>query len=631
MRSPFALLAPFLLLFAVAELRAGDPAPVRYVVSFPEVANHYVEIEATIPTDGQTAPEVFMPVWTPGSYLVREYARNLDRVTAQDLSGTPLPIEKIAKNRWRVAAGGRAAVRLRYRFYARERSVRGNWVEPTFALLNGAPTFLAPVHQPQRPYEISFALPPNWRTVQTPLAPTADPTRFTAPDYDTLVDSPVLAGSPEVTRFDVSGVAFYLVTVGGEGVWDNAKVIPPLKRMVEAQRDFWGSLASPAPYYFFNVLCDVRGGLEHKNSTTLMADRWLSRTPGGVGSWLSLASHEFFHAWNGKRLRPAALGPFDYEHEAYTRSLWVVEGITSYYQHVLLQRAGVTSQNDGIAAIGSLIGSYYASPGRLVQSLGEASFDTWIKAYRPDENSVNSTISYYSIGSLAGFLLDAEIRVASRGRHSLDDAMRLAYARFSGAHGYTTQDFIAIVNETAGADLTPWIERTIFQAGEFDFQPALDWFGLALETDAAPSRPSTPPAGWLGAETKNDAGRLVITRVKTGTPAYAAGLAPDDEILGLDDYRVRPDQLASRLAVYAPGQKVTLLVSRLDHLRRFDATLGAEPPTARLVIRPDSTPAQQAHRNAWLPPQEASAGQPAASQPASSPSSANAAEPATDS
>lgn len=580
--------------------QAAGLAPVRYTVRFPEAINHYAEIEAIVPTDGQAMLEVFMPVWTPGSYLVREYARNIDRVTAESLDGTALAAEKVSKNRWRIAAGQRDSVRLRYRFYAHEINVRGNWVEPDFALLNGAPTFLAPVAHANRAYEVNVELPAGWQTVQTPLAPTASPTRFIAADYDTLVDSPIVAGSPEVTRFDVHGVAFVLVTIGGEGVWENARVVPSLARVIGAQRELWGDFPTTQPYYFFNALSGARGGLEHKQSTVLMADRWLSRTPGGVKSWLSLASHEYFHTWNGKRLRPVVLGPFDYDEEAYTRSLWVVEGITSYYQHVMMQRAGVTTTQECLGALNSLISSYRAGPGRLVQSLADASFDTWIKAYRPDENTPNTTVSYYSVGSLASFLLDAEIRRASRGTRSLDDVMRVAFERYSGPHGYTDAQFLALVNEVAGADLTPWFERHIYHPGEFDLQPALDWFGLALE-DASSDKPARAKA-WLGADTKNDAGRLVVTLVKTGTPAQRAGLTPDDEILAVDDYRVRADQLSARLGVYQPGDKITLLVARLDRLRRLQVTLGEEPRPLKLVIRKDSTPQQTAHRNAWLKP-----------------------------
>jgi predicted metalloprotease with PDZ domain len=580
---------------------------VRYTIRLPEAKAHYVEVEAVVPTDGLERIEVFMPVWTPGSYLVREYARQVDQVTAAADDGTVLPAEKTTKNRWTIANGKHARVHLRYRLYGREVNIRGAWVEPDFAFLNGGAVFLTPADRFQRPYEVKVELPAGWHGVYTALDATADPTRFTAPDYDTLVDSPILAGSPQVNSFELDGARHFLVTVGGAGVWDNVRAAQALAKIAQTQRDFWGFLPSREPFYVFNLLNGGRSGIEHRQSFVLSADRWLSRTPSGINSWLSLVSHEYFHFWNGKRLRPVELGPFQYEHEVYTKSLWIVEGVTSYYQHLMLRRAGIVSRTDLLTTFSGAIQSAQNSPGRHIQSLADASFDTWIKAYRPDENTPNTTVNYYTYGSVAALLLDAEIRRASHGAKSLDDLMRLAYARYSGAHGYTEAEFAALASEVAGTDLSGWLNRTVKGTGDFDYQPALDWFGLAFDTaaekpaEANGADPASPPRAWLGAETKIDSGRLVVTQVRTGTPAYDAGLSPDDEILAIDDYRVRADHLATRLGSYRPGEKITLLVARLDYLLRLETTLGADPVNRwKLVIRKDATPEQTARLKAWL-------------------------------
>ncbi|MBP9903803.1 MAG: M61 family metallopeptidase, partial [Verrucomicrobia bacterium] len=321
-----------------------------------------------------------------------------------------------------------------------------------------------------------------------------------------------------------------------------------------------------------------------------------------------LASHEYFHVWNGKRLRPAGLGPFNYEHETYTQSLWVVEGITSYYQHVLLRRAGFNRRADLLGMAGSLIASVQRTPGRLVQSLSAASFDTWIKAYRPDENSVNTTLSYYTGGSLAALLLDAEIRRVSNDAKSLDDVMRAAYARYSGATGYTEAQFIALTSEVAGHDLSAWFQRVVQAPGQWDYQPMLDWYGLAFEqsnkTDfVSPNGIESPDPrkGWLGADTKSADGRLVVTSVRDDTPAATAGLCVDDEIIAIDQYRVSAQDLPNRLAVYAPGEKIALLISRRDQLVTLPLTLGEEPRTTwRIKVRSDATDAQKAHLRTWI-------------------------------
>lgn len=596
----------FVLLLVSTSAFAAPPktSPVRYAVQFPGAANHYAEVDATFPTEGKKELELFLPVWTPGSYLVREYSRHIDQIAAYTDGGTPLAIEKTIKNRWKVHAGGAHSVRVHYRVYGREINIRSNWIESDFALLNGGATFLSVVGRLDRPLEVSLQMPAGWKGAYTSLARDANGT-FAAPNYDTLVDSPIVAGSPQVDSFPIDGVTHYVVTVGGEGVWDNAKIAAHLTKVVQAERDFWGELPSDRPYYFLNLLTGSRGGLEHKNSTVLMADRFLSRTNAGVNSWLSLASHEFFHAWNGKRLRPEALGPFDYEHEVYTRSLWIVEGITSYYQHVLLHRAGVTSRADLINAMSGQMTAVQGQPGRFVQSIGDASFDTWIRAYRPDENTSNTTISYYGSGALAAFLLDAEIRRVSSGQRSLDDVMRHAYARYSGEAGYTEEQFRALASDVAGADLSGWFKRVIDGTGDFDYQPMLDWYGLAFEAAPPPAHDAEPPKAWLGADTKVDGGRLVVSFVKNGTPAAAAGLSADDEILAIDDYRVKPDQWAARLGAYHSGEKATLLVARLDHLLRLNVTFGEEPANRwKLIIRKDATPEQKAHLEAWGGPEK---------------------------
>ncbi len=392
------MLRRFLLVFSALTgfaAAAADRAPIVFTLRFPEAAAHYVDVEAHIPTEGASSLTVFMSVWTPGSYLVREYARNIVDLTATAPDGPSLAVAKITKNRWEIATADHAAVTVHYRLYGREINVRGNWVEADFAMLNGAPTFISVVDDFQRPYVVNVVRPAPWQSTQSALVRSDTLDQFTAPDFDTLVDSPILVGSPQVDSFEVDGVPHTLVTLDGGGVWDNARAAQNLQLVITAQRDFWGHLPLDRPYTIFNLLTGDRGGLEHRNAFTISADRWLGRTHGGITSWLSLASHEYFHTWNGKRLRPVELGPFAYEHENYTPSLWIVEGITSYYQHVILARAGFYTPDRYLGAVSGSIAGTQRTPGRLVQAFAESSFDAWIKAYRSDENSVNTLFSYY--------------------------------------------------------------------------------------------------------------------------------------------------------------------------------------------------------------------------------------------
>ena len=584
---------------ALAAAPADAAPPIRYRVSFPAPHTHYVAVEATVPTAGRDEVELMMAVWTPGSYLVREFARHVEGLTATTPGGVALEVAKSRKNRWRVSTGGAASIALRYRVYGREMSVRTNWVESSFAMLNGAPTFVTLVESSPvtRPHEVVVDLPPGWRSVATALDPLPGVEHgFVAADFDTLVDSPILAGSPSVHAFDVDGIPHALVNIGDDRFWDGARAAADVGKIVRATRDLWGGLPYPR-YLFLNVIAEAGGGLEHKDSTLIMSSRWTMRTPRRYQGWLGLVAHEFFHAWNVKRLRPAALGPFDYEREVYTTDLWIAEGLTSYYDDLLVLRAGLSTRDEYLAALSNQIQALQTTPGRLVQPVADASYDAWIRHYRPDENSPNVAVSYYTKGAVVGFLLDMRVREATRGAKSLDDVMRLAYERFSGDRGYTEADFRRTASEVAGVDLASWFARTVDSTEELDYDAALAWLGLRFRV---PGEARTD-RGWLGAQTKADAGRLVVSQVRRGTPAHDAGLNVDDEIVGVDDYRVRVDQLDDRLQQYRPGDEVTLLVARRDALLRLQVVLGAEPPSGwRLERRPDITADQRARLDAWL-------------------------------
>ncbi|HKU62321.1 MAG TPA: PDZ domain-containing protein [Gemmatimonadales bacterium] len=586
---------------ATLPLRAQQPDAIRYTVRIPAPATHYLEVEASYPTAGKAAVDLMMAVWTPGSYLVREFARHVEQVRARNPSGQALALEKTRKNRWRVSTGGAKTVVLTYRVYANERQGRTDWVDDSFAIINGAATYITLVEPgAHRPHEVTLELPAAWHRSLTALPPAADgrPDHYRAPDYDTLVDSPIIAGNPGVHQFAVDRVPHLLVNVGEAGVWDTARSTRDVARIVQAGRELWGGLPYER-YLFFNVITNSSDGIEHKGSTVLFADRWSTRTASGYFDWLQLVAHEFFHAWNVKRLRPVELGPFDYEHEVYTRSLWVAEGFSDYYAWMLARRAGLATREETLADISRAIGALQTTPGRLVQPLAEASFDAWIKAYRPDENSRNATVSYYTKGSIVGLLLDARIRKLTDGARSLDDVMRLAYRRFSGARGYTPAEFRATAKEVAGADLGGFFRQAVDTAGELDYGEMLDWYGLRF---TPPEADSVGQAS-LGAATQMKDGRLVVTGVPSDGPAWGSGLTADDELVALGDFRLQGGDLDGALERYRPGDTVSVLVSRLGALRRYRVKLGRSPEDRwSLSARPDATAEQRRHLEAWLGP-----------------------------
>jgi len=607
---PLRLLAVLLLL--VASTSASLAAePVRYTLRFPAPQTHYVEVEADVPTGGGPDFELMLPVWAPGSYLVREYARHVEAVAARTPDGRALPVAKSRKNRWRVGSGGEARVIVAYRVYGREMGVQTNWVDQFFALINGAATFLTPVDGGPRPHEVALTLPAGWPRsfCGLPAAPGGPPHRYVAADYDALVDSPIYAGDPAVYEFVVDGRPHHLVIEGEGGVWDGPRAARDVEAIVRAQRAFWGALPYDR-YIFFNLLTETGGGLEHRNSTVLMASRWATRRRPDYLGWLRLVSHEFFHTWNVKRLRPVELGPFDYEAEVVTRSLWVAEGLTSYYGDLLVRRAGLCTAEEYLAgdvpqAPGegdkpkADVERLQETPGRSVQPLESASADAWIKHYRRDENSANTAVSYYTKGAVVGFLLDAEVRRATGGARSLDDVMRLAYGRHSGERGYTPSQFRSAASEVAGTDLSGFFRRALETTEELDYGEALRWYGLRFAADEDEGK--RPPKAWLGLETKADGGRLMVSVVKRGTPAYESGFNVGDEVLAVGEDRVLADQWPRRMEQYRPDERATVLVARRGRLLRLATVFGREPvPKWKLQPDPAAGEEQKARRRAWL-------------------------------
>ncbi len=607
-----------ILIMPIPTIADETPTPVRYVLRFPEARTHYVEVEAEVPTDGRPSLELFMATWTPGSYLIREFSRHVEAVAARDSEGTPLAVRKVRKNRWSIDADGLDRVIVSYRVYGREMGVQTNWIDASFAMINGAPTFLSPADSPPRPHEVTLELHPDWSRSITglPDAPGGAPHHYVAENYEILVDSPIYAGNPDVYEFEVDGIPHLLVNEGEAGIWDGPRSARDVETIVRTQRDFWGSLPYDR-YVFFNLLTGSGGGLEHRNSTVLMSSRWATRSRSTYLNWLYLVSHEYFHTWNVKRLRPVELGPFDYEKEVHTRSLWVAEGITSYYDRLFVKRAGLCSVKELLAGDPPRPGSgddrpkndiqrLHENPGRLVHPLEESSFDAWIKLYRRDENSANTSISYYTKGAVVAFLLDAEIRRATNDARSLDDVMRRAFERYSGESGFSSEQFLSVVTEVAGVDLDPWFARALRSTEELDYEPALDWFGLRfvpIEKPEAPEDGSTtdPDRGWIGLETKTDGGRLVVSAVKRETPGFEAGFNVGDEILAIGDLRVPPDGFTKRVGQYPPGETVSVLIARREQLMRLDVTLVASPPDHyRIEADPEATDEQIARRSRWL-------------------------------
>lgn len=593
-----------------APMPADAEAAASYTVSFPDAASQYLHVEAVVPSPGETL-DLSMVAWTPGSYLIRDYARHVEGVTATTVEGAALPIEKVDKDTWRVTDGEATAVVIRYRVYAHTMSVRNNWVEPDFAVLNGAATWMLP-DGGTGPYDVRLKPRDAWPHVSTPLEahPAGDEHRFRAADVDTLLDSPILLGDLARDTWTVTDpadpkreVEHALVHVGDASRWDREVTARDVAQLTRAQAAFWGGVPYPE-YVFMNAIVEAGGGLEHKNGTLLMTGRWTTAKRADRLRWYGLVSHELFHAWNVKRMRPAELGPFDYTREVHTKSLWIAEGLTSYYDDLLLVRAGLMDEDEYLERISANLEGTMAKPGRFERSLEDASFDAWIKYYRADENHDNVSVSYYTKGAVVGWMLDAEIRDRSNGWASLDDAMRLAYSRHSGETGYTPEQFQEACEEVAGAELDAFFDAYVRGTDELDPSTALRVFGLRLKQDEKPGPkeedvPEEPPAGWLGADV-DDGPHALVRRVVRDSPAWKANLLAGDEIIAVARYRL--GSATALLEHFRPDETVTFTVSRRGRLLEVPVTLGEAPDLERFAVEVDPQAIIEAKdtRSRWL-------------------------------
>jgi predicted metalloprotease with PDZ domain len=367
--------------------------------------------------------------------------------------------------------------------------VTTNYVDSSYAVLNGAPTFMTLIEPGQRPHDVHLELPAAWPRAMSGLdaAPDRAPTHFRADDYETLVDSPILAGNLGVREFTVDGKRHDVVSAGDVAGWDGDAAARDLARYVEEVYRFWGFLPYDK-YEFLLVFRQGGGGLEHKDSTLSTVSARPANGAAAPRMWpgIGLLSHEYFHLFNVKRLRPVELGPFDFEKPPTTGSLWIAEGVTSYYSALLMARAGLRTRDEYLASLSSLISGLQNAPGRLLQSVEQSSLDVWNNS-NSGVNPSAATVSYYNKGNVLGLLLDARIRRATEGRRSLDDFMRLAYQRYSGARGYTPDEFRATAEEIAATDLKEWFRTSVSTTQELDYDEMLDWYGLRFTTSDGPA------------------------------------------------------------------------------------------------------------------------------------------------
>jgi predicted metalloprotease with PDZ domain len=573
---------------------ASTRVTITYLVAMPEPTSHLFEV--TLQVRGWQSPvlDLKMPVWTPGSYLVREYSR-----LVQDFEASGLKSQKISKNHWRIQTGDTSEITVKYRVYANDLTVRTNHLDDTHGYFNGAALFFFIPGLEKQPLTLKIQPPsPDWR-VATALPPVAgEENTFHAPDFDTLVDSPVEVGIHELHEFEVEGKPHQLAIWGKGHNASVSRIIQDTKKIIEVESALFGGLPYDNYLFLLHLSAGGYGGLEHKNSCTLNYARLGMRDRDRYNRFLQLVAHEFFHLWNIKRIRPKALETFDYEAENYTSALWFAEGTTSYYDMIIPLRSGVYDERGFLDLLGKEISRYLATPGRKVQPLSESSFDAWIKLYRRDNNSDNNQISYYLKGELVSLLLDLLIRDRTENQRSLDDVLRLMWQNFGKDEvGYSDEDLQNTLESVAGLDLSDFYTRYIDGLAELPLNEYLEPFGLYVRSVTDNEIP------YFGARVQGEGGKEMIKFVESDSPARIAGIRADDELLAIDGIRVTAEQLNERLKDYRSGDIIQVTLFHLDELRSVPVTLAPPRPVRHEIVRIEN-PSERQKRNfsEWVKP-----------------------------
>ncbi len=568
-----------------------------FTLSMDKPTTHYFHVNLEIRGLKAGYVDLKLPNWTPGYYRIMDYARQVINFSAKDDRGNFLHWAKKAKNIWRIKTEGASKISIDYDVYAFNVSIAESFLDDRRAYIVPASVFMYPDGYLHNPIKLKIITNEYLPQIFCGLDEASQEINtFYASDFDILYDCPIYVGSPEVLTFEVMGVP-HRIAAEDLGQVPRSKILNDFQKIVETSvaiiKDF------PYRHYTF-ILMDGGGGggLEHLNSMAAYMNASFLQTPGGYKNWLAFIAHEYFHHYNVKRIRPKVLGPFNYDQENYTRMLWVSEGITVYYEYLILKRAGLLTNEEFFDRISRTIANYENIPGSKIQSATESSFDTWIRFFARNEESMNIGISYYDKGAILGLLLDLKIRHETKNKKSLDDLMRLLYEKYYKKlnRGWTDEEFRAECEAMAGCSLAEIFEDYAASTKEIDYPKYFAYAGLEIDTFW-----HELPGVDLGITTQSTEGNLIISSVRRDSRAQQAGLSARDEIIALDGVRVRPQNFDYLLSKYKPGDKIKILISRRNKIKEIELILDPRkerPFHLKPMAQPD--PLQKQIFETWL-------------------------------
>ena len=538
---------------------------IHYNLKMPKPQNHYFEVEMVLTDFKDKELELKLPVWAPGSYLVREFSKNINLVKAIDQNGNLIEVDKKSKNSWLIKSKGSKKIVVKYEVYAFELSVRTSFLDLSHGFVSGSGVFMYLEAYQNSKGTLDIFPHSSFKTITTALPKLVNTEKrggienFTFENYDQLVDCPIEIGNQVVFDFMAAGVK-HTVAMYGEGNYDIPSLKIDMAKVIEAETAVFGENPNKEYVFIVHNVVDGQGGLEHKNSTTLSVNRWTYATPKNI-DFLNLVAHEYFHLWNVKRIRPIELGPFDYSQENYTTLLWVMEGFTSYYDELILRRIGLYSKEEFLNKLQSSINYVEGSVGSRVQPVAHASFDAWVKAYRPTENSANTSMSYYSRGSVLAAIFDVMIINNSKGKEGLDAFLRHLYTKFHKGlnRGFSDTEFKTELEKFVGKDLTDFYNKYINGTEILPYAEIFDNVGITVK-DQTTFLPS------FGAVCRQEGGNVIVKSIRAGSCAEDAGLSVGDEIIGCNFYRVDQRMLDGMMNGLILGETAELLIARDENL-----------------------------------------------------------------
>ena len=600
---------------------------IEYTVSFPRAEAHLIDVRLRLASPDPDGQRLTLPNWIPGSYMIRDFSRNIVAIGAS-ADGETVALEKLDKSSWR-APPGLDTLEVEIQVYAWELSVRAAHVDRRHAFFNGTSVFLRPEGQELAPVELVLERPAHAGAERWEVATAMDPLevdqagfgRYRSADHDELIDHPFELGVFTRLRFDVAGVPHEIV-LSDPAPLDEARLVRDLARVCEHHVRFFGEPAPMPRYLFMTMLVDAGyGGLEHRASTALLATREHLPVPEGGSrdglareekyvEFLGLCSHEYFHTWNVKRIKPARFVPYALEAESYTRLLWFFEGVTSYYDDLALVRAGLIDRARYAELLGRTITRVERGAGRRRQSVTDSSFDAWHRFYKQDENAPNAIVSYYAKGALVALCLDALLREATGGKASLDTLMHVLWARWlADGAGLAEDEPERVAAEIAGADLGDFFRLALRSTEELPLESALETLGARLErrartsakdaggkpaaSDDEPSIAEVPP--WLGATLAAAPGGAKIVQITNDGPAERAGLAPGDRLVAIGHLALEAGDIDAVLRRHAGAAAVAVHHFRSGRLLESHLPIEAPPVDTAVVILPE-----QGEALAWL-------------------------------